>query len=365
MHKIGLISSHGGLNGAAKMVETLARGLADQGHQVRLYHREGAWLAQQSLPESVDLRPVDIGVRMLNKAEISRVRAELLDWGAACLHSHGTSADRFNGCVRLDGQLAGVATAHARVLHLHWRKHDLVIAPSNYTLAWYQKLRLVRHGRSCVIANAMDKNAICPIEPEQIQPLRAELGLPGNKFLILMIGTVTERKNQSAAIPILSELISRGVDADLVVVGQGNGKEAAKLQRLADSKGLRERVHLLGQRSDIGAYVGASNLVLSTSRDEQASVSLIETLAGGRTAVSSDVGSAREVVRDGSTGMVFNLNNTAPATDFIVQCASDPAFARRCNIAARQSFEDNLTTPSFVKAHVAAYEVAVERNSQR
>lgn len=364
MKKIGLISSNKGLNGAAKMVETLTRGFAAAGHEVRLFHRDGSWLSKQEFPETVTMSPVEMGVRLLNKKEIRRVRNELIEWGATCLHSHGTSADRFNGCVRVDGQLTGVATAHARILHLHWRKHDAVIAPSNYTRQWYRKLHLVSEERFHIIPNALDVDAIIPTPQQGIAPLRQRLGLPTKAFLVLMIGSICTRKNQSAAVPMISELVKRGINAHLVVIGGADKKESRKLDQAMSNHGLHERVHLMGQRSEVGDFVGASDLVLSTSLDEQASVSLIETLAGARPAVSTNVGSAQEIIRNGETGWVFETSDLQPALDFMTKVATDPTFAETCSHAARRDFERDLTTPAFIASHLAAYEAARLRNGQ-
>lgn len=356
MSNIGLISSHGGLNGAAKMVDILARGLANSGHNVRLYHRENAWFEAQDYPTNVELRPVDIGVRMLNKSEITRVRSELLDWNALCLHSHGTSADRFNGCVRVPGRLTGIATAHARILHLHWRKHDWIIAPSDYTRSWYQKTFLGRANRMSVIPNAMEATSLRVHPRNEMNVLRDALGLPKDKFLILMIGSICHRKNQSAAIPMLKELVDQGVDAHLVVVGPEDRKESAKLKSAIAKEKVTTRVHLMGLKEDMDRFVGASDCVLSTSRDEQASVSLLETLAGGRPAISSRTGSAPEVIKDGDNGQVFDLKSMAPAIAFMRRLAEDQTFAADCGAQARLDFEASYTTPPFIAAHLALYE---------
>lgn len=356
MGNIGLISSHGGLNGAAKMVDILARGLANNGHSVRLYHRANAWFEEQTYPDNVELRPVDIGVRLLNKSEITRVRSELLDWNALCLHSHGTSADRFNGCVRVPGQLVSISTAHARILHLHWRKHDWIVAPSDYTRAWYRKTHLSRANRTSVIPNAMEATSIQVHPRSERDNLREELGLPKGKFLILMIGSICHRKNQSAAIPMLKALVEQGVDADLVVVGGEDRKETAKLKSAIAKNNMTTRVHLMGQNENVDSFVGASDCVLSTSRDEQASVSLLETLAGGRPAISSRTGSAPEVINDGKNGQVFELKDVSPAITFMLRLAEDQTFAEESGADARRNFEENYTTAPFIAAHAALYE---------
>ena len=69
----------------------------------------------------------------------------------------------------------------------------------------------------------------------------------------------------------------------------------------------------MGFRSDVRRIVAASDVVVLTSDNEGMPVSLIEAAASGRACVTTDVGSAREVVLEGRTGFVVEKDPEALA----------------------------------------------------
>jgi glycosyltransferase involved in cell wall biosynthesis len=89
---------------------------------------------------------------------------------------------------------------------------------------------------------------------------------------------------------------------DVVFIVAGEGELLADLQaRVAD---LGDRVRFLGWRSDVETVYAAADVVVLTSDNEGMPVSLIEAAMCGRAAVTTNAGSASEVVHDGVTGVV-------------------------------------------------------------
>lgn len=364
MRKISIISSHGGPNGAAKMAATLVNGLAARGMAVKLFHRPDAWLGQQAFPPSVQTRPVDIGVRLLNAASIRSVRAEILDWGGAIVHSHGTSADRFASRLRLPGQLISVATAHARILHPHWRSHDAVIAPSAYTADWYRRWHLVQQDRLHLIPNSIPAGAIDVIDPRSKGALRRALGLPADDLTLVMIGDVCHRKNQSAAVPLLAHLNRLGQRATLVIVGHQQRQETERVRARARKLGVAGQIVFTGMQSDVFPYLGASDALISTSRDEQASVVFLEALASGRPLIATPVGSSREAIIPGETGEFFDPRDLGPVASMLIGLVRDAAEQERMARATRRLAETVFGAEQFMDAHLALYDKVAARSGQ-
>ena len=353
--RIALISSHGGLNGAAKVVESLVRGLVKEDCEVRLYHRPDAWFTKQNLGEVADLRPVEMGIRKLNNASVRRVRSELEDWAPLALHSHGTTGDRFSSAVRLKGRIATVSTAHARVFHPHWRRHDLVIAPSTYTAEWYLRWHLVRRDRLQTISNGIPDplRKTCALVRDKV---RSELGLDPAAFVLTMVGDVSGRKNQSAAIPLLASLRERGIDARLIVVGNLDRKEAPKLRVEAAKAGVAEAIVLTGQRGDVLDILNASDCFLSTSRDEQGSIAVAEAMALKLPVFVTSVGSGCDIIADLGRESLIDLKRPAGNASHIEHLAKDRCERTRRGAAARACFEARFRMNSYIEKTLAAYD---------
>jgi glycosyltransferase involved in cell wall biosynthesis len=91
-------------------------------------------------------------------------------------------------------------------------------------------------------------------------------------------------------------------DLHLLVIGDGPLR--TELSDEIDRLGIADRVRLLGARSDVPRLLGALDVFVLSSRTESLPLSVIEALAAGIPVVASDVGGLREVVHDGSTGVL-------------------------------------------------------------
>jgi len=354
--RIALLSSHGGRNGAAKVVETLVRGLADEGCDLRLYHRPGAWLAGIGLDRVADLRPLDMGVRRLRPEAIGQLRHELAEWNASVLHSHGTTADRLSGAVRRFGQVATLATAHARVLHPHWRRHDRVVAPSRYTAEWYRRWHLVRPERLHLLTTGVPDPLTTGAPPAPADATRAALGLAPGDFVLTMVGDICARKKQSAAVALLADLVGRGIPARLLVVGSEDRSETPKVWARARDGGVADRIVLTGPRSDVPDILRASDCFLSTSRDEQGPLALVEAMALSLPVVATPVGWGADVLDAGTCGRLIPVGRAEAAAPFLAGLAGNRDEAARIGAAGRALYEARFGIDVFIRGTLALYD---------
>lgn len=103
------------------------------------------------------------------------------------------------------------------------------------------------------------KNAF---DPEQRKRTRSILGF-GQSMVVGHIGRLTEQKNTLFLIDIFSEILLREPTAKLLIIGDGNLKEAM-LKKISES-GIRENVIYLGRREDIQQFYNAMDCFLLPS----------------------------------------------------------------------------------------------------
>jgi glycosyltransferase involved in cell wall biosynthesis len=113
------------------------------------------------------------------------------------------------------------------------------------------------------------------------------------KFIktILWVGRFAAEKNPEAAITVLGELRSRGVDAGLVMLGEGPLQNA--LEKLVRDRDVAKYVEFPGWQDPV-KYLKYADVVLCTSQAESFGASIVEALAAGIPVISYDVGVARE-----------------------------------------------------------------------
>lgn len=115
--------------------------------------------------------------------------------------------------------------------------------------------------------------------PKDRNLLRAQLGLPLTIPLIGHVGRFDVQKNHRFLIEVFAALLQRLPDAHLVLVG--GGPLRPEVEKQIAQKGLKDKVSLLGVRSDIPQIMGCLDLFLFPSLWEGVPLTLIEAQAAG------------------------------------------------------------------------------------
>jgi glycosyltransferase involved in cell wall biosynthesis len=85
----------------------------------------------------------------------------------------------------------------------------------------------------------------------------------------------------------------------------------SELERQIGAWGLRERVHLLGLRSDVPELLNAADVFVLSSDYEGNPLAVMEAMAAGKPVVSTAVGGVPELVEDGCGLLVPPLDAQA------------------------------------------------------
>ena len=114
------------------------------------------------------------------------------------------------------------------------------------------------------------------------------------------------------------------------------------------------RVMFLGWRLDVASLYAAADLAVLSSDNEGMPVSLLEAAMSGVPAVTTDVGSASEVVIDGVTGVVVKRTTSSLAAGLVSLLNDDPAI-RRMGKAAQNRATEEFGVERLVRDHADLY----------
>jgi glycosyltransferase involved in cell wall biosynthesis len=151
--------------------------------------------------------------------------------------------------------------------------------------------------------------------------LRASLGVSNDAFLIVGVGALVRLKGFDTVIRALGILSAQKLDAHLAIVGEGPEREA--LVSLSRELGVENRVHFLGDRSDVGAILrDAADVVAVGSSIESFGLVAAEAGAAGRAVVATRVGGMTEVIQD-TTGLLVAPGDPAAFAAALSRLARD------------------------------------------
>jgi glycosyltransferase involved in cell wall biosynthesis len=127
-----------------------------------------------------------------------------------------------------------------------------------------------------------------------------ELGLDPRAKIVGMVARLHPVKGHRFLIEAAARVSMELPNTHFVLVGSGPLRQ--EIEDRAAQLGLKDRVHLLGDRRDAAQLVASFDIALLTSLHEGFPNAVMEAMAAGVPVVATAVGGTRELIADGETG---------------------------------------------------------------
>ena len=152
---------------------------------------------------------------------------------------------------------------------------------------------------------------------------------------ILCVGRLVPEKGQAVLLDALADLRSRGVDATVTLVGDGDSRHA--LESTARRLGLDDHVHFAGAvgQDDILAHYRDADVFCLPSFAEGVPVVLMEAMATELPVVSTHITGIPELITDGESGLLVRPGRADLLADALARLAADPDLRRDLGRAGR------------------------------
>ncbi len=188
------------------------------------------------------------------------------------------------------------------------------------------------------------------VPAEEKRALRRQLGIDDRDLVLGMVAVVRPEKNHEGVLEAASRLVRMRVRVKFLFVG-GALSEAkhAHLQHRARQRGLCDHVRWLGWMSDPRKVLSVLDAVLLFSTTESFPLSLLEGLAMGKPAVSSDVGGVPEIVEHGRNGLLVRAGDVGALVSALARVAADRPYLRALSAQARSSIANRFSVPRMVR----------------
>lgn len=356
------------LGGPARQVLASDPLLVARGHELRVFTGRPE-PGEGDLAEELERR----GVRVVRLAGLGRairpwrdlrvtreLRRELLAFAPEIVHTHASKAGVVGRRAAWAAQRNGldcrtVHTFHGHVLEGYFppatswvlarleerlaRRTDALVAVSRATADDLARLGVAPRERFVLSPPGVDLAPFLALDLPPALPaagaaFRADLGVPANAPLVLVLGRLAPIKRPELALSVFGRVRQELPDARLVFVGDGAIRSL--VERSATRRGADYRAHVrfAGNRPDVVAALAAADVVLSTSRNEGLPVAMIEAAAAARPVVSTAVGGVAELVRNGVTGLLAAEEEGLALA--VVTLLGDTNERRRMGVAARK-----------------------------
>lgn len=215
-----------------------------------------------------------------------------------------------------------VANAVRDDLRNHVRRKDRVVTIyKGHDLAWYQ---------------------------EQPADLEKEFGIPPGSFVIGCTCNNRPRKGVPVLVEAMKHVPVGGGDVHLLLIGRG--MEEDNLQAAIQASPHAKNIHTPGFRNDAPALTAAcSCTVLPATKREGLPKTVIESMAYGVPAITTDTGGSAELMIDGESGFVVSPHDPETIADRIQQLMADPERAQRMGEAGRERIREAFNVDDSAK----------------
>jgi PEP-CTERM/exosortase A-associated glycosyltransferase len=214
-------------------------------------------------------------------------------------------------------------------------------------------------GRVTVVPNAVDPSEFRAAGAGD-PALRRELGIDGARVLGF-IGSFYGYEGLGLLLAAAPGIRARLSDVKILLVG--GGPEDAALRAAAAAGGLSETVIFTGRvpHDSVARYYDLVDVLVYPRLPMRLTelvtpLKPLEAMAQGRLVVASDVGGHREIIRDGSTGILFRAGDPDALAAAVASAFADGARADAIRRRARAFVEEERTWAKSVARYLPVYE---------
>ena len=203
-------------------------------------------------------------------------------------------------------------------------------------------------------------NFICGKHYRRIEdsPLRSELA-PNGERLLVHVSNFRPVKRPVDCVEILASVKKEGVDARLVMVGDGPERGACVYR--AEQLGLNGSVSFVGKQANIADYLGIADVFLLPSELESFGLAALEAQACQAPVVATRIGGIPEVVSDGESGYLSDVGDVTKMAADTLDLLQDEDLRRTFGEKGRELAVQRYSTEKIIPQYISFYEKIVSK----
>ncbi len=302
-------------------------------------------------------------------AVLRKLRAATAEGRIDVVHSHNFTPNYYSAAAQfgLRRKAALLTTCHdmgTRLtnhrLRLFYRvslaRTELVAMVSQQVFDHYIATGMVSRARARIVMNGIPVERFdAPVA--QRAWARRELGLADSALVIGCVGRLVPIKNHRLLIEAIPALVAAHPELQVVLIGKGELEQVLRAQ--VSALGLGEHVRFAGERGDVAGLLPAFDIFAMPSLSEGLSIALLEACASGLAIVATDVGGNREIVANGSTGLLVPSGDVQTLRAALGELAAGSARRASLGAAAREWVGSHASMAAFSTSYDRLYREAL------
>lgn len=231
-----------------------------------------------------------------------------------------------------DITIVGSDPSYKQVVDFSINQSDGVTAVSEYLKEeTYRRFDIRKDIK--VIPNFIDLDRFKRVQKEHFKKAIC----PDGEKVLVHVSNFREVKRVPEVVSVFHKVIEHGIDAKLLMVGDGPDRQ--KAERRCREFGIYDKVRFLGKQEQVEEVLSIADLFLIPSGSETFGLAALEAMGCGVPVISSNIGGLPEVNIHGETGYLCDLDNTDCMADYAVKILKDPKLHKKLAVNARKRAE--------------------------
>ncbi|MFC2086061.1 N-acetyl-alpha-D-glucosaminyl L-malate synthase BshA [Bacteroidota bacterium] len=180
---------------------------------------------------------------------------------------------------------------------------------------------------------------------------------PDGEKVVMHVSNFRKVKRTCEVVKIFSRLLDRGHPLKLLLVG--DGPERIPTETLARELGIYQHCRFLGKQEPVEEILSIGDIFLMPSGSESFGLAALEAMACSMPAVTSTVGGLPELVVDGETGYLCELDDIDAFVDRAGAILSDDSLQKRMAAASRLRAVEHFDISQIVPQYESYYDEIV------
>jgi L-malate glycosyltransferase len=204
-------------------------------------------------------------------------------------------------------------------------KSDVVTAVSQFLKKETEKIFGICRD-SCAEKIQCVYNFVNPktFHPEMRSPARKKT----NKKIIMHISNLRPVKRPLYVLRIFHGMLKK-IDMPMELWIIGDGPLKTEMMLLAEELSIRDKVQFLGVRHPVAPLIDKADLMIIPSRTESFGMAALEAMACGVPVIATKTGGLPEVIEDGVSGILFDLEDIDGAVTRGIKVLTDKALYKK------------------------------------
>lgn len=231
---------------------------------------------------------------------------------------------------------------------------DIVFSQNKEDLQRLVEEKITENIKTAYEGNGVDIKMIREyITEEKKQKIRKEFNLEDKELMVVSVSRLEPVKRLDKLLEVMSK-IKTNIKWKCLIVGRGPLLE--EIKKLSHKFKLENKVYFTGWRDDTWDIINAADIVVLTSDKEGIPRSIMEAMALGKPVVATNVLGTRELVRDGQTGILKDVNDIEGLARSVEQLLNDNFLRSKFGEAGAKVIENEFEESQVLERLIAVYD---------